>query len=113
MSRAGCPDDNARAEAFVGTPKTEFVHRHSFRARAQARRVIFDWIETFHSPRRRHGTNGHFPLWTSGNHAIKLPSGSKPLPEKSEQTQNEDVDPMNLPQGAPFVPHADPSLPGG
>jgi putative transposase len=59
MSRAGCPYDNAKAEAFFSTLKTECVHRYRFRTRAEARRVIFDWIQTFYNPRRRHSANGY------------------------------------------------------
>jgi transposase InsO family protein len=59
MSRTGCPYDNAKSEAFFSTLKTECVHRHHFRTRAEARRVIFDWIETFYNPRRRHSANGY------------------------------------------------------
>ena len=32
---------------------------YHFRTRAEARRVIFDWIETFYNPRRRHSANGY------------------------------------------------------
>ncbi|MFF4625710.1 hypothetical protein [Nonomuraea jabiensis] len=40
MGRVGCALDNAAAEAFYSTLKVEYVHRHRFRTRAEARLKI-------------------------------------------------------------------------
>ena len=57
-SRADCYD-NAVAESFWATLKTELVHRHSWPTRDDARRALFDYIEAFYNPRRRHSTLGY------------------------------------------------------
>jgi transposase InsO family protein len=50
--------DNAVAESFNSTLKTEFVYRRAFATRAQAREQIGAWIDTFYNRRRRHSWCG-------------------------------------------------------
>ncbi|GII04212.1 IS3 family transposase [Planobispora takensis] len=57
MGRVGCVLDNAAAEAFNSTLKVEFVYRHRFRSRAEARVRIATWIADFYNTRRRHSAN--------------------------------------------------------
>jgi hypothetical protein len=45
MGRVGSALDNAAAEAFNSTIKVEYIHRHHFRTRAEARLKIATWIE--------------------------------------------------------------------
>jgi putative transposase len=54
MGRVGCALDNAAAEAFNSTIKVEYIHRHRFRTRAEARLKIATWIVGFYNTRRRH-----------------------------------------------------------
>jgi putative transposase len=54
MGRVGSALDNAAAEAFNSTIKVEYVHRHRFRTRAEARLKIATWIVDFYNVRRRH-----------------------------------------------------------
>ena len=54
MSRAGNPYDNALAESFVATLKTECLAGQVPPTPAAARLAIFDYIETFYNPHRRH-----------------------------------------------------------
>ena len=54
MSRTGNPYDNALAESFVATLKTECLSGQIPPTRAAARLLIFDYIETFYNPHRRH-----------------------------------------------------------
>ena len=54
MSRAGNPYDNALAESFVATLKTECLAGQIPPTRAAAKLLIFDYIETFYNPHRRH-----------------------------------------------------------
>lgn len=54
MGRVGSALDNAAAESFNSTLKTEFVYRHFFPTRAHARRQIGAWIDQFYNHRRRH-----------------------------------------------------------
>jgi transposase InsO family protein len=58
MSRRGNCWDNAVAESFFGTLKTEFIHRTTFLTRALARTAIVQWIEVFYNRRRLHSTIG-------------------------------------------------------
>lgn len=54
MGRVGSALDNAAAEAFNSIIKVEYVHRHRFRSRAEARLKIATWIVDFYNTRRRH-----------------------------------------------------------
>ena len=59
MSRAGNVWDNAAMESFFSSLKTERVARKTYRTRDQARADVFDYIEGFYNPRRRHSTIGY------------------------------------------------------
>ena len=54
MSRKGNCWDNAPRTCFFGTLKTESLHHYRFKTRANARRVIFEYIEVFYNRIRRH-----------------------------------------------------------
>jgi putative transposase len=56
MSRTGNPYDNALAESFVATLKTECFAGQIPPTRAQARLMIFDYVEAFYNRRRRHSS---------------------------------------------------------
>ena len=51
--------DNAMAEAFLATLETELLDRHSFRSPREARPVIFEYIEGWYNPHRRHSALGY------------------------------------------------------
>lgn len=57
MSRRGNCHDNAVAESFFASMKTERIKRKIFNTREEARREIFDYIELFYNPCRRHSNN--------------------------------------------------------
>jgi len=59
MSRKGNCWDNAVAESFFATLKTECVYPRRFATRAEAREAIFHFIEVFYNGRRRHSTLGY------------------------------------------------------
>jgi len=59
MSRRGDCWDNAVAESFWGTLKNELADEMDFVSRAEARGVIFEYIETFYNLRRRHSSIGY------------------------------------------------------
>ena len=59
MSRSGNCWDNAAMESFFSTLKTECTARTTYRTRNQARADVFDYIERFYNPRRRHSTLGY------------------------------------------------------
>ena len=54
MSRAGCPYDNAMAESFMKTLKTEEVDASAYRDLAHARAAIGEFIETIYNRQRLH-----------------------------------------------------------
>ena len=63
MSRRGNCHDNAVAESFFQLLKRERIRRKTYFDRDEARRDIFDYIEMFYNPRRRHGyTNDVSPI---------------------------------------------------
>lgn len=59
MSRTGNCYDNAVAESFFGTLKTELVNRMRYATRQAARSSIFEWIECWYNRRRRHSSLGY------------------------------------------------------
>ncbi len=59
MSRKGNCWDNAVAESFFKTMKTEMVYHHKFTTRQEARLAIFEYIEIFYNRERRHSTLGY------------------------------------------------------
>jgi putative transposase len=59
MSRAGNCWDNAAMESFFSSLKTERTARKTYRTRDQARADVFDYVERFYNPRRRHSTIGY------------------------------------------------------
>ena len=56
MGSVGDCYDNAAAESFFATLKTELLSRRSWSTRAEATTAIFDYIEGFYNQRRRHST---------------------------------------------------------
>jgi putative transposase len=59
MSRAGEVWDNSAMESFFSSLKTERTARRVYRSREQARSDVFDYIERFYNPTRRHSTLGY------------------------------------------------------
>jgi putative transposase len=59
MSRSGDVWDNSAMESFFGTLKKERVHRKEYRTREQAKADLFDYVERFYNPYRRHSTIGY------------------------------------------------------
>jgi len=50
--------DNAMAESFFATLECELLDRYSFKTQREARMAIFDFIEGFYNPKRRHSGLG-------------------------------------------------------
>ena len=59
MSRKGDCWDNAVAESFFATLKTELVHDARWKTRDEARAAVFHYIEVFYNRRRLHSTIGY------------------------------------------------------
>jgi putative transposase len=61
MSRRGNCHDNAVAESFFSLLKTERIKKHIYKTRNEARADVFNYIELFYNPVRRHGNNDGIP----------------------------------------------------
>jgi putative transposase len=59
MSRSGNVWDNSAVESFFSSLKTERTARKTYRTRDAARADVFDYIERFYNPVRRHSTLGY------------------------------------------------------
>ena len=59
MSRSGNVWDNAVMESFFSSLKTERIARKVYQTRDQARADVFDYVERFYNPTRRHSTIGY------------------------------------------------------
>ncbi|MCC5099483.1 IS3 family transposase, partial [Xanthomonas campestris] len=58
MSRRGNCHDNAPVESFFGLLKRERIRRRTYPTKDAARAEVFDYIEMFYNPNRRHGSTG-------------------------------------------------------
>jgi putative transposase len=58
MGTVGDAYDNALAESFFATLECELIDRHSWRAQTEARLAIFQYIEGWYNPHRRHSALG-------------------------------------------------------
>jgi len=59
MGSVGDCYDNAMCESFFATLETELLDQNTFRTHSEARMAIFDFIEAFYNPRRRHSSLGN------------------------------------------------------
>ena len=59
MGRVGSAFDNAMAETFFATLKTELVYRRSWPTRHELEMEVFSYLEGFYNPRRRHSRLGN------------------------------------------------------
>ncbi len=82
MGSVGDAYDNALCESFFATVECELLDRERFRTPAEARRALFDFIEGWYNPHRRHSALGfESPLRYERSHAA-APVRTTPL-EKS------------------------------
>jgi len=58
MSRRGNCHDNAVAESLFNLLKRERIRRKTYKTREDARSDVFDYIEMFYNPKRKHVRNG-------------------------------------------------------
>ena len=73
MSRKGNCWDNAAAESFFSTIKTELVRRHTWTTRVELRAAVFDYIEVFYNRQRIHSSIGYkSPAQAEAEFAIGL-----------------------------------------
>jgi len=78
MGSKGDCFDNACCETFHATLKKERIYRQSWPTRAAARTAIFEYIEGWYNPRRRHSTLGYLsPVAFEDRQAELAPSSPK------------------------------------
>ena len=58
MGSVGDAFDNAMAESFFATLEKELLDRRRFKTQAEARLAVFEWIEGWYNPHRRHSSLG-------------------------------------------------------
>ncbi len=58
MSRRGNCHNNAVAESFFQLLKRKRIRRRTYVTRNAARQDVFDYIEMFYNPNRKHTNNG-------------------------------------------------------
>ena len=51
--------DNSVAESFFASLQRELLDRHTWTTRAELASAIFEWIEGFYNPIRRHSSLGY------------------------------------------------------
>lgn len=59
MSRKGNCWDNAVAESFFHSIKTQMIHHCEFKNVMEAEQALFNFIEVYYNRRRKHSTNGY------------------------------------------------------
>ena len=58
MGRVSSSVDNSMMESFWSTMQRELLDRHAWQTRNQLAAAIFEWIEAFYNPVRRHTSIG-------------------------------------------------------
>ena len=70
MGSVGDCFDNAMAESFFATLECELLERRRFKSQAEAETAVFDFIEGWYNPQRRHSSLGYLsPLQFEKRHA--------------------------------------------
>jgi putative transposase len=59
MGRVASSVDNTMMESFWSTMQRELLDRQQWLTRADLGSAIFEWIEAFYNPRRRHSALGY------------------------------------------------------
>ena len=73
MSRRRNCWDNAVVESFFNLLKRERIRRRKYKTREEARQDVFDYIEFFYNPPRKHVKNGMLsPIAPKQQQKLKL-----------------------------------------
>ena len=54
MGRVGDAYDNALCESFFASLECELIDRYTFKSHTEGRMAVFQYIEGWYNPRRRH-----------------------------------------------------------
>lgn len=78
MGTVGDCYDNAMCESFFATLECELLDRRTFDSRAEARLAVFEFIEGWYNPHRRHSAIGYeSPINFERQHAAQAASSSE------------------------------------
>jgi putative transposase len=77
-SMGSCCYDNALCESFFATLECELIERQRFETRAEARMAIFDFIEGWYNPHRRHSALDYESPMTYEQHHAADAQNRKP-----------------------------------
>ena len=70
MGSVGDCFDNAMAESFFATLECELIDRRRIKSQAEAEIAVFDFIEGWYNPQRRHSSLGYLsPMKNEQRHA--------------------------------------------
>jgi putative transposase len=88
MGSVGDCYDNAVCETFHATLKKEKIYRQSWPTRAAARTAIFEYVEGWYNPRRRHSTLAYLsPIEFEQHHAeLAQPTLDASIPDDGSVT---------------------------
>ena len=88
MGSVGDAYDNAMAESFFATLEREVLNRRRFKSQAEARMAIFEWIEGWYNPHRRHSGLGYrSPVnYERAHHQARVRQDALPPPAATEPT---------------------------
>jgi putative transposase len=102
MGSVGDAYDNAMAESFFATLECELLDRQRFQTQVEARMAVFEWIEAWYNPRRRHSSIGYLsPSEFERRHAAERESGgSAPAPPGREQESLKESSDREVPESA-------------
>ncbi|MDQ3735647.1 MAG: integrase core domain-containing protein [Actinomycetota bacterium] len=59
IGKVACAYDNSLMESFFGSMQIELLDRRTWATRADLANAIFEWIEAFYNPIRRHTALGY------------------------------------------------------
>jgi putative transposase len=59
MGSVGDAYDNAMAESFFASLERELLSRRRFKSQAEAKMAVFEWLEGWYNPHRRHSSLGY------------------------------------------------------
>ena len=78
MGTVGDCYDNAMCESFFATLECELLDRRTFSSRAEARLAVFEFIEGWYNPHRRHSSIGYeSPINFERQHSAQIASSSE------------------------------------
>jgi putative transposase len=86
MGSVGDCYDNAMCESFFATVECELIDRRVLRTQAEARKEVFEFIEGWYNPRRRHSSLGYLSPVDFENQALE--SIQKTRAKSTEQVHN-------------------------